>query len=251
MPRQRMIKPDFFDSGSLAECTRDARLVFVGLWVMADDKGNMKFNERKLQKQLFPYDDLDPRMLMVWLAELEVVGCIKAYEAQGDVCISVPNFLTYQTIKNPSKTTVPEPPEGLKDGPRTDYFTSRSYQLWGITNPHIPPCFPSTFSTIGNSVSTIGNGVEMEDAPTTYPQLTTKVPPSKERSKEVISSSPFGEEEITPGNVEARPDFHEPVENPNACPECGSEDRVEPKGEHLMACHACGAVWEKRGAHAA
>ena len=191
-------------------------------------------------------------MLMVWLAELEDVGCIKAYEAQGDVCISVPNFLTYQTIKNPSKTTVPEPPEGLKDGPRTDYFTSRSYQLWGITNPHIPPCFPSTFSTIGNSVSTIGNGVEMEDAPTTYPQLTTKVPPSKERSKEVISSSPFGEEEeITPGNVEARPDFHEPVENPNACPECGSEDRVEPKGEHLMACHACGAVWEKRGAHAA
>lgn len=145
MPRQRMIKPDFFDSGSLAECTRDARLVFVGLWVMADDKGNMKFNERKLQKQLFPYDDLDPRMLMVWLAELEDVGCIKAYEAQGDVCISVPNFLTYQTIKNPSKTTVPEPPEGLKDGPRTDYFTSRSYQLWGIANPHIPPCSPLLF----------------------------------------------------------------------------------------------------------
>lgn len=255
MPRQRMIKPDFFDSGSLAECTRDARLVFVGLWVMADDKGNMKFNERKLQKQLFPYDDLDPRMLMVWLAELEDVGCIKAYEAQGDVCISVPNFLTYQTIKNPSKTTVPEPPEGLKDGPRTDYFTSRSYQLWGITNPHIPPCFPPTFSTIGNSVSTIGNGVEMEDAPTTYPQLTPKVPPSKERSKEVISSSPFGEEEeITPGTKsEGASEFAFPasVENQNACPECGSEDRVEPKGEHLMACHACGAVWERGSAHAA
>lgn len=245
MPRQRMIKPDFFDSGSLAECTRDARLVFVGLWVMADDKGNMKFNERKLQKQLFPYDDLDPRMLMVWLAELEDVGCIKAYEAQGDVCISVPNFLTYQTIKNPSKTTVPEPPEGLKDGPRTDYFTSRSYQLWGIANPHIPPCFPPTFSTIGN-------GVEMEDAPTTYPQLTTKVPPSKERSKEVISSSPFGEEEeITPGTVEGKMGFLGPVENPDACPECGSEDRVEPKGEHLMACHACGAVWERGSGHAA
>lgn len=252
MPRQRMIKPDFFDSGSLAECTRDARLVFVGLWVMADDKGNMKFNERKLQKQLFPYDDLDPRMLMVWLAELEDVGCIKAYEAQGDVCISVPNFLTYQTIKNPSKTTVPEPPKGLKDGPRTDYFTSRSYQLWGITNPHIPPCFPPTFSTIGNGVSTIGNGVEIEDAPTTYPQLTPKVPPSKERSKEVISSSPSGEEEeITPGTVEGKPGFRGPVENPNACPECGSEERVEPKGEHLMACHACGAVWEKGGANAA
>lgn len=244
MPRQRMVKPDFFDSGSLAACTIPARLVFIGLWVMADDKGNMKFEERKLTRQLFPYDDMDPRMLMVWLAELEDVGCIKVYEPHGDVCISIPNFLTYQTIKNPSKTTVPAPPESLREGPRTDWFTSRCYQLWGIANPHIPPCFPSAFSTIGN-------GEEIEDAPAAYPQLTPKVPPSKERSKEVISSSPFGEEEeITPGadgGDASEVALPTSVENPDACPECGSGDRVEPKGEHLMACHSCGAVWERGG----
>lgn len=240
MPRQRMVKPDFFDSGSLAACTIPARLVFIGLWVMADDKGNMKFEERKLVRQLFPYDDMDPRMLMVWLAELEDVGCIKVYEPHGDVCISIPNFLTYQTIKNPSKTTVPAPPESLKEGPRTEWFTSRCFQLWGIDNPHLAPCFPPAFSTIGN-------GGEREDAPTTNPVLTPKVPPSKERSKEVISSSPLGEEEeITPGAF-GDDRFCRGVENRGGCPECGSGDRLEPKGEHLMACHACGAVWERGG----
>lgn len=238
MPRQRMVKPDFFDSGSLAACTIPARLVFIGLWVVADDKGNMKFEERKLMRQLFPYDDIDPRALIVWLAELEEVGCIKVYEPHGDVCISIPNFSVYQTVKNPSKTTVPAPPESLREGPRTEWFTSRCYQLWGITNPHVPPCFPS-------ALSTIGNGAETGEAPTTYPALTPKVPPSKERSKEVISS-PLGEEEITPGALGGER-FSAAVENPAACPECGSADRTEPRGEHLMACRACGAVWERGG----
>ncbi len=238
MPRQRMVKPDFFDSGSLAACTIPARLVFIGLWVMADDKGNMKFEERKLVRQLFPYDDMDPRMLMVWLAELEDVGCIKVYEPHGDVCISIPNFLTYQTIKNPSKTTVPTPPDSLKEGPRTEWFTSRCRLLWGIDNPHVPPCFPSAFSTIGN-------GVEMEDAPTAYPALTPKVPPSKERSKEVISSSPFGEEEeITPGALIGG-GMPRPVDN-SACPDCGGSD-LQPRGDHLTACLSCGRVWESGG----
>lgn len=240
MPRQRMVKPDFFDSGSLAACTIPARLVFIGLWVMADDKGNMKFEERKLMRQLFPYDDIDPRALIVWLAELEEVGCIKVYEPHGDVCISIPNFSVYQTVKNPSKTTVPAPPESLREGPRTEWFTSRCFQLWGITNPHVPPCFPSPLSTIWN-------GVETGEAPTTYPALTPKVPPSKERSKEVISSSPFREEEeITPGALGGER-FSAAVENPGACPECGSADRIEPRGEHLAACRACGAVWERGG----
>lgn len=239
MPRQRMVKPDFFESGSLAQCTIEARLVFIGLWVMADDKGHMKFEEKKLMKQLFPYDDLDPRRLMVWLAELEDVGCIKTYETHGDLCICVPNFRVYQTVKNPSKSTVPEPPEGLVEGPRTDWFLSRSLQLWGITNPHFPPDFPSPFSTIGNEGET-------GEAPRTYPQLTPKVPPSKERSKEVISSSPHGEEEeITPGKTGGGGGDSPPAEKPG-CPGCGELASVEPRGAHLMACTSCGSVWERR-----
>lgn len=248
MPRQRMVKPDFFESGSLAECTRDARLLFIGLWVMANDKGNLKLEERKLIKQIFPWDELDPRLMFVWLAELEDVGCIKVYKAHGDVCINIPNFLVYQSIKHPSKSTIPEPPESLREGERTTFFCERIYQLHGITNPHIPPCFPSTFSTIGN-----GEGIG--DYTTAHPQFTTQCTLKKEGIKELITSSPFGEEEvINPGTESATASeiaSSSPVENPNACPECGSEDRVEPKGEHLMACHACGAVWERGGAHAA
>lgn len=264
MPRQRMIKPDFFESGSLAECSRDARLTFVGLWVMADDKGNMKFEERKLVRQLFPYDDLDPRMLIVWLAELEDVGCIKTYEAHGDVCVSIPNFPIYQTVKNPSKSTVPAPPEGLREGPRTDYFTGAARTLWGVANPHFPPDFlpvvdcgkhsrkdrssiipgdglTHSFPTVadcGKRASDCGktNGEAMGGY-ATGPGLTPEVPPSKERSKEDFSSSPLGEEEEK-----------SPVDTGSdggICPECGSAE-VEPRGARLMACSSCGSVWEVR-----
>ena len=83
MPRQRMVKPDFFDSGSLAECSRSARLAFIGLWVMGDDNGNVKFSVRKLKKQIFPFDDMPDADFVSLLAELERVGCIKAYEVDA------------------------------------------------------------------------------------------------------------------------------------------------------------------------
>ena len=122
MPRQRMVKPDFFDSGSLAECSRSARLAFIGLWVMGDDNGNVKFSVRKLKKQIFPFDDMPDADFVSLLAELERVGCIKAYEVDGEEYVSTVNFKVYQTVKNPSKTTVPEPPESLSKQPRTRRF---------------------------------------------------------------------------------------------------------------------------------
>ena len=89
MPRQRMVKPDFFDSGSLAECSRSARLAFIGLWVMGDDNGNVKFSVRKLKKQIFPFDDMPDADFVSLLAELERVGCIKAYEVDGEEYVTV------------------------------------------------------------------------------------------------------------------------------------------------------------------
>ena len=41
MSRQRMVKPEFFDSESLAKCSMAARLAFIGLWVEADDFGHL------------------------------------------------------------------------------------------------------------------------------------------------------------------------------------------------------------------
>ena len=119
MSRQRMVKPEFFDSESLAECSVAARLCFIGLWVMGDDYGNQKAQLVKLRHNIFPYDELTADEFLGLLCELESVGCIKGYEVDGDRYITVPNFCTYQTVKKPSKSNIPEPPKATLSAKRT------------------------------------------------------------------------------------------------------------------------------------
>lgn len=113
MPRQRMVKPEFFDSESLALCSIEARLTFIGLWVMGDDYGNQKAQLFRLQHRIFPYDEMDNGHFLDLLCELEEVGCIKGYEIDGERYITVPNFSSYQTVRKPSGTTVPKPPKSV------------------------------------------------------------------------------------------------------------------------------------------
>lgn len=114
MPRQRMVKPEFFDSESLALCSIEARLAFIGLWVMGDDYGNQKAQLSRLQMRIFPYDKMKSDKFLDLLCELEEVGCIKGYEIEGERYITVPNFASYQTVRKPSSTTVPEPPKSVQ-----------------------------------------------------------------------------------------------------------------------------------------
>lgn len=109
MARQRMIKPEFFTSESLAECSSYARLCFIGLWVFADDYGREKFSPRVLKSQIFPLDDMTVDEFIGCMCELEEVGCIRLYTDGENVYYEVPNFSIYQTVKNPSKTNIPQP----------------------------------------------------------------------------------------------------------------------------------------------
>jgi|SRR6185437_3572798 len=57
MARIRTIKPEFFRSRSLARCSRDARLTFIGLWCEADDHGRGLADARLLKGSLWALDD--------------------------------------------------------------------------------------------------------------------------------------------------------------------------------------------------
>jgi len=119
MPRQRMIKPEFFDSESLALCSMGARIAFIGLWVMGDDYGNQKAQMSRLKHRIFPYDSISQDEFIGFLCELEEVGCIKGYEIEGERYITVPNFNSYQTVRKPSNTNVPKPPKAVEKAKRT------------------------------------------------------------------------------------------------------------------------------------
>ncbi|MEG0376594.1 MAG: hypothetical protein RR672_13250, partial [Raoultibacter sp.] len=123
MARQRMIKPEFFDSESLSDCSHGARLAFVGLWVMGDDSGNAKLSFRKLRKQIFPNDEMADTEFAKMLAELESVGCIKVYSVDDQMYLTTANFETYQTVRKPSKTNIPKPPASVEKARKTSVLS--------------------------------------------------------------------------------------------------------------------------------
>lgn len=104
--RQRMIKPEFFSSESMADCSIGARLCFIGLWCCADDEGRMVFAERSLKKDIFGLDDVSAEEFLGFLVELENVGSIKALTDGEEVYIVIPHFSVYQTINKPRKSTI-------------------------------------------------------------------------------------------------------------------------------------------------
>lgn len=91
--RSRNLKPGFFKNEQLAEMPAEGRLLFAGLWCMADREGRLLDRIKRIKIELFPGDNFDIDAL---LNQLESGGLIVRYEAQGTPCIQVLNFLKHQ-----------------------------------------------------------------------------------------------------------------------------------------------------------
>jgi hypothetical protein len=71
MARIRTIKPEFPQSESIGRMSRDARLLFVKMWTLADDSGRLRASSQMLASLLYPYDDDAASLIDLWLAEIE------------------------------------------------------------------------------------------------------------------------------------------------------------------------------------
>lgn len=58
MARSRNIKPAFFFNEQLAEVAPLGRLLFIGLWTIADREGRLEDRPRKIKAEVLAYDDL-------------------------------------------------------------------------------------------------------------------------------------------------------------------------------------------------
>lgn len=107
--RARNLKPGYFQNEELAECTPFARLLFAGLWCIADRAGRLEDRPKRIKAQVFPYDKLDTDAL---LTELVQRGFITRYEADGARYIAVLNFDKHQHphVKE-APSTIPAPDE--------------------------------------------------------------------------------------------------------------------------------------------
>lgn len=109
MPRSRNIKPGFFVNEDLVELEYGARLLFIGLWTIADREGRLEDRPKKIKMSLFPADNAD---IDQWLQLLNNAGFIHRYDAEGIKYIQILNFKKHQNphVKE-AKSTIPAPDE--------------------------------------------------------------------------------------------------------------------------------------------
>lgn len=107
MARARNIKPGFYKNEDLAECSVWARLIFPGLWMLADREGRMEDRPKRIKGELLPYDSVEVDSL---LNELARFGFILRYEAAGQRYIQILKFSEHQTPHvREQASTIPAP----------------------------------------------------------------------------------------------------------------------------------------------
>lgn len=107
MARARNIKPSFFTNDKLAECEPLARLLFAGLWTIADRAGRLEDRPKKIRAEILPYDDFDCNNL---LNQLVKYGFILRYLVGENQYIQILNFEKHQhPHMKESASTIPAP----------------------------------------------------------------------------------------------------------------------------------------------
>lgn len=104
--RTRNLKPNFFKNDILGSLNPLARLLFSGLWCLADREGRLEDRPLRIKAEILPFDDCDVDSLLSLLHEN---GFITRYEAEGKKYIDIPRF-TYHQHPNMKEAASEIPP---------------------------------------------------------------------------------------------------------------------------------------------
>ena len=102
MARIRTIKPQFYDDIKIGRLSRDARYLYIALWVFADDVGVVNGDTIWLKSKVFPYDQIQIKQFEGWISELVKHGFIRLLSHNGERFLYLPNFTRHQVINRPN-----------------------------------------------------------------------------------------------------------------------------------------------------
>lgn len=113
MARIRTIKPGFFRHEELFEAEKSSgfplRLIFAGLWTVADREGRFEWKPRAIKLDVLPYDDID---FAAALEALSTHGFIVKYTAGGRTYAHIPSWSKHQQVNvREAKSEIPAPVE--------------------------------------------------------------------------------------------------------------------------------------------
>jgi hypothetical protein len=106
--RTRLLKPGFFTNEHLARLPVRARLLFAGLWLLADREGRIEYRPERIKAAIFPYERVRIEPLIRCLTD---AGFVKSYHGVYTRCLALPTFAKNQHphAKEPA-SLLPAPP---------------------------------------------------------------------------------------------------------------------------------------------
>lgn len=114
MARIRSVKPEFWTSEQIAECSPNARLTFIGMWNFCDDYGVHPASCARLKMEVFPADAISSADVRRMIDELLANGLLQEYEIDGTQYWLVTGFDKHQ--KPDTKTGKYPLPDGSIGG---------------------------------------------------------------------------------------------------------------------------------------
>lgn len=130
MARARNIKPGFFKNEELVELPYETRLLFIGLWTIADREGRLEDRPKRIKMELFPADNID---IDECLNQLQGSEFILRYTVGEQRYIQVLAFTKHQ---NPhvreAASTIPAPgTDSVADDAAQDQHSADTMQASG------------------------------------------------------------------------------------------------------------------------
>lgn len=184
--RIRTIKPEILEDEEVAELSSDAWRLWVSLWTLVDDFGNVHAAPKKLHGQIF-WAWQPEKSVSELLIELQSKRRIELYEVNGARFLHVRNWEKHQRIDNAGKERCPRPVEGSiiaavrgdsrrfaetrGDSPLDEESLARNSARPPTTDQDQDP-YPSGVRTIPGSTGTASSTTPATDTATATPTPT-------------------------------------------------------------------------------
>lgn len=103
--RSRNIKPAFFKNEVLAEQNPYLRLLYIGLWCLADKQGLIENRPKRIKAELFPYEEID---INGYLTVMQRLDHVRVFGDDTNEYLYVVNFLKHQRPHHTEITNLPD-----------------------------------------------------------------------------------------------------------------------------------------------
>lgn len=129
-----MLNPGFFQNEVLIELDPLTRLLFAGLWTIADREGRLEDRPKRIKLAILPADDYN---VDAGLTELHTHGFIERYDADGVKCIQINKFTAHQK-PHPREASSVLPTQGLPKAnlgaPKANLGHGEAMPRWPVSN---------------------------------------------------------------------------------------------------------------------